>query len=397
MDIFFDCFSGISGDMTLGALIDLGAPRDRLVADLKRLEGIDFTLESTPVLRNGINAKQVNVRFEASATHRSFSELVNIIQSSPLSLRVRSLGEAIFRRIAVAESEIHGCALDEVHFHEVGAVDAVVDIVGTALCLDYLGIKHVAASRIALGSGVSRCRHGAIPIPAPATASILKDIPVYGAGVPHELTTPTGAAIIATIAQRFGDLPDMKISGIGYGAGSRVLEDRPNLLRVLAGTFEAPEPDMGPGPMSMDRVVMLESAVDDMSPELLGYLMEKLFEDGALDVLWIPVYMKKNRPGTLIQVLCRETDEKRLALRVLSETTVTGVRMIPANRRILFRESMDVQTAFGSVRAKRIVGPDGEARLVPEYEECRRIAMEQGLPIREVYERIQRELTSVNP
>lgn len=393
MDAYFDCFSGISGNMTLGALIDLGAPVDRLSADLSRLEDVDFELEVTTVERHGIAARHVDVRFEEKQDHRHFPEIVDRIRSAPFSATVKTLSEAIFRKIAEAEAKIHGCTMEQVHFHEVGAVDAIVDIVGTALCLEYLEIDRVAASRIALGRGLGRCQHGVMPVPPPATLEILKGAPVQGTSVPHELTTPTGAAIIATLSEQFGDLPDMTITAVGYGAGTRSLKDRPNLLRVLVGDF-SPEAttDRAAHPIASDRVMILESAVDDMNPEILGYLMETLFEDGALDVLWIPVFMKKNRPGTLIQVLCRETDQGRIADRIFSETTVTGIRMMPANRQVLFRESVDVTTDMGTVRAKRIVGPDGAPRLVPEFEECRRFARERGLSIRDVYDRLYREL-----
>jgi hypothetical protein len=284
----------------------------------------------------------------------------------------------MFEKLAAAESKIHGCPKHHVHFHEVGGVDAIVDIVGTALCVDYLKVETVFVSKVPLGTGFVHCAHGVLPVPAPATAEILKDIPVYGTDIPCELVTPTGAAIITTLASSFGPMPGMRISQTGWGAGSRDLDRIPNLLRIFLGE---------PAGLS-DTVSVIETTIDDMNPEVFGFLMERLFEDGALDVCLIPVFMKKNRPGTLLQVLCGHHVKEALISRILTETTTLGVRCFEAQRRILKRESVRLETEFGEVTAKKIHSPDGRTRIVPEYDVCRRIARDRNIPIRTVYDKI---------
>ncbi len=386
MQAYFDCFSGISGDMTLGALIDLGTPVDWLQNELLRLPLGGFQLTVTSVVRNGIRASLASVQIENSGHSRDYKEIKSLLQDCPLSDAVKSRSLAVFEKLARAEAGIHGCALQAVHFHEVGGVDAIVDIVGTALCLEKLGIHQVTASRIPMGSGFVDCRHGKLPVPAPATIEILKDATVYGTEVACELVTPTGAAIIASLAKSFGPLPPMHVKKIGYGAGQRELRDRPNLLRIIAGT-----PADAIDELQSDQIIILETAIDDMNPELFGFIMERLYADGALDVYWIPVHMKKNRPGTLVQVLCTEDDKDRLIRCLLSETTSLGVRYYKAERKLLAREQLTVRTSFGEIRVKRIKDLDGSGRLVPEYEVCREIALKRNLPLRVVYETIAKE------
>ncbi len=306
-----------------------------------------------------------------------------MIASGRLPDRVKERSLSVFKKLAEAEAKIHGCRVDDVHFHEVGAVDAIVDIVGTALGLEHLEVDRLVASPLPLGSGFVTSQHGRLPIPAPATVEILKGLPVYGSGVDAELVTPTGAAIVAALAELVGDMPKMRIETIGYGAGQRVLADRPNLLRIVLGHGDTHEP-------GDETIAVLETTVDDMNPEWIGYLMEALFEDGALDVYWTPVHMKKNRPGTVIHVLGPLPLKEKLMGRLLSETTSIGVRHSMVQRKCLDREPVTVDTPFGSVRAKRIVEADGTARIVPEFEVCRKIAREQGIPIRRVYEAILR-------
>lgn len=294
----------------------------------------------------------------------------------------------MFTLLGEAEAVVHGCALDEVHFHEVGAVDALVDIIGTALAVERLGIQRVTASPIPTGKGFTDADHGRLPLPAPATLQLLKRVPVYGTDIEAELVTPTGAAIVTSLAEAFSELPAMQVEQIGYGAGHRDLEQQPNLLRILFG--QAHET----GDLAVDSeadVVMVETCIDDMNPEIFGFLMDRLFEDGALDVYWIPIYMKKNRPATMVQVLCRTGDTRSIAQRILSETTTAGVRHYPMRRLTLRRESMTINTSFGEVAVKRITGPDAEMRIVPEFEECRRVASDRNIPIRIVYETILRE------
>ena len=378
---YFDCFSGISGDMTLGALLDLGVPLDWLKDQLHRIPLSDFDIAVNPVQRHGIQATSVTVESLDDNSSRNYADIRSLIENSPLTDTVKSNGLRIFKRLAEAEARIHHCAVDQVHFHEVGGVDAIVDIVGTALGVDYLGVQHITASSIPLGKGFIACSHGKLPVPAPATVGILEGVPVYGTDIPHELVTPTGAAIIRTLASGFESMPEMVIDRVGYGAGQRELEDRPNLLRIILSA----ESTAG---MAEDHVSILETCIDDMNPELFGYVMDRLFEDGALDVYWIPVHMKKNRPGTMLQVLCHEDQRNRLMERVLSETTTTGIRYYRVRRRLLRRDLLNVQTPFGVIPVKRIQDPRGEERLVPEYEVCRQIAIEQKIPLRMVYEAV---------
>jgi uncharacterized protein (TIGR00299 family) protein len=386
MQAYFDCFSGISGDMTLGALIDLGTPVDWLQKELSRLPLNGFQLTVTHVMRNGIRATLVSVEIEDAGHSRDYKKIKSLLENCPLSDAVKSRSLIIFERLARAEAGIHGCSPDEVHFHEVGGVDAIIDIVGTALCLEKLGINQVISSRIPLGSGFVDCQHGKLPVPAPATIEILKDAAVYGTDVACELVTPTGAAIITSLTESFGPLPQMRVKKIGYGAGQRELLDRPNLLRVIAGTSAGSTDEL-----QTDEIIILETCIDDMNPELFGYIMERLFADGALDVYWIPVHMKKNRPGTLIQVLCEEEGKDRLIQRLLSETTSLGVRYYKAARKLLAREQLSIRTSFGEIQVKRVKDPDGRERLVPEYDVCREIALKRNLPLRVVYDTIAKE------
>ena len=392
---YFDCFSGISGDMTLGALLDLGVPLEWLKEQLRRVPLAEFDIVVSSVQRHGIQATSVQVEVLDNKTSRNYSDIRDLLEKSALSDTVKSTSLAIFKRLAEAEARIHNCTVDHVHFHEVGGVDALVDIVGSALGLDYLGVKNISASPVPLGRGFVTCSHGRLPVPAPATLGILAGIPVYGTDIPHELVTPTGAAIIRSLAQRFEALPQMVIARIGYGAGRRDLEDRPNLLRILLAAESDPGLD-GDQKLAEDQITIVETCIDDMNPEVFGYVMERLFEDGALDVYWIPVQMKKNRPGTMLQVLCKDDSRDRLIDRVLSETTTTGVRYYQARRRLLGRDQVKIKTTFGVIPVKRIRDPRGHIRLVPEYEVCRQIALTENLPLRVVYEAVTREAALSN-
>ncbi len=388
---YFDCFSGISGDMTLGALLDLGVPLPWLRDQLAAMPLKDFRIDVQTVHRSGIAARQIMVADDGTPEARCHEDIKALIASSPLPESVKRRSLDIFRRLAVAEAGIHGCEVEAVHFHEVGATDAIVDIVGAALCLDYLKISEVCASRIPLGRGFVTCSHGRIPVPAPATLALLKNVPVYGTEVEAELVTPTGAAILTSLARSFAPQPPMSIDGIGYGAGRRPLEPGPNLLRVIVGRRLAESTSAESG-VEHDQVWVLETCIDDMNPEILGYCTERLFEDGALDVCLLPVQMKKGRPGTLLQVICHG-DRREVLLRcILRETTTLGVRYHAAERRLLAREAVTVKTSFGDLTLKKVRQPDGAVRLVPEYEECRRIAREKNLPMRQVYDIIVGEM-----
>ena len=387
MIAYFDCFSGISGDMTLGAFFDLGVPEEWLKDRLEAIPLTGFEVLAETVSRHGIQAKSVEVRVKDDATSRHYEDIKSILEKSPMSSGVKQRSLDIFERIADAEALIHGCPKEKVHFHEVGGIDALVDIVGTALCVDYLKIDSVIASPIPVGRGFVTCQHGTLPVPAPATLGILKGVPIYGTNIPHEMVTPTGAAIIATLAGSFKEMPDMIIEEIGYGAGKRELETQPNLLRIVLGT-EITNSEKELGVYQADQIVILETCIDDMNPEVFGFLMERLFEKGALDVYWIPIFMKKNRPGTMIQVLCPENYREVLMTCILSESSSLGVRYYHVKRRMLGRERIMVKTVYGEIAVKRITELDGSSRIIPEYEICKKIALEKNLPIRMVYDTI---------
>ena len=385
MIAYFDCFSGISGDMTLGAFIDLGVPVNWLKDRLEKIPLSGFDLSVATVFRNGIQAKSVDVRVIDDHQSRDYAKIISMIEKSYLSPNIKQKSLDIFEKIADAEAAIHGCPKENVHFHEVGGIDAVVDIVGTALCVDYLGITRIISSKIPLGRGFVSCQHGTFPVPAPATLGILKGVPVYGTQILQELVTPTGAAIVVALAESFEEIPEMIIEKTGYGAGKRELKPIPNLLRIITGKAFVHQ---------KDAITVVETCIDDMNPEVFGFLMERLFEKGALDVYWIPIFMKKNRPGTMVQVLCPEDCREIVIDCILSETTSLGVRYYDAKRRVLDRESVLMETAYGEITVKRIVTPNGSIRLAPEYEVCRKIALEKNIPIRIVYDTILQSLRS---
>ena len=391
---YFDCFSGISGDMALGAFIDLGVPVDRLQRDLSGLAIESFTLSVNPVEQHGIRAMRCEVKAANESASRTYAAIREIISVADLPATVIKRSLAIFQEIAQAEAAIHGCPVEEVHFHEVGALDSIIDIVGSALCLDYFGITQVTASALPMGRGFVTCQHGRLPLPAPAALSLLKDIPVYGVDIESELVTPTGAAIIATLGEGFGRMPSMKVGSVGYGAGQQVLPNQPNLLRIVIGTpLEHHRRIDG---YDTDTVDVIETTIDDMNPEIFGYVMDELFANGALDVCWIPVYMKKNRPGTLVQVLGRASQTIRLREILFKETTTIGLRVSTARRWMLPRETVTLSLPVGRVALKRVTMPGGETRWIPEYEACRQVAQDQGIPIRLAYERIAREAAAEN-
>ncbi len=376
MIAYFDCFSGISGDMTLGALIDLGVSAGWLEDHLKSsLDVHGFEINVETVFRGGIRGKKADV-IVTDTTERDYRMIRKIIENSTLSDFAAKTSLAMFQKIAAAESAIHGCPEDEVHFHELGGVDAIVDMVGAAVCVEHLGIETIVSSRIALGSGSVTCSHGRLPVPVPATLAILSGIPVYGTNIGCELVTPTGAAIIATLASDFEPLPDMVINDVGYGAGSRDLPHQPNLLRIVRGK--------SPDNVS-EHVEVIETNIDDMNPEVFGYLSEKLFETGALDVCFIPVYMKKSRPGTMLQVLCTRGNRAAISNLILTESSAIGVRYHSVRRQVLERRPVLVTTPYGKVSAKQVKTPDGRYRISPEFEACRKKALSENVPILEVY------------
>jgi hypothetical protein len=375
---YLDCFSGISGDMMIGALIDAGYPIEKLRKALQTLPLEGYTLEAVREERNHLFGTRFKVNVSRSPhPHRRFSDIKGLIRAGSLSPAVTDKSIAIFESIAVEEGKIHGCSAEEVHFHEVGAVDSIVDIVGSVLGMEYLGIHTASASSLPLGSGFVDTSHGRIPLPAPATLALLKGIPVRDSGLNEELVTPTGAALVRGLAHSFGSLPAMVIEKVGYGVGSRNLADRPNLLRILIGQEQ--------GTAKEETVMILESNLDDTNPEWLGFLMERLFEAGALDVVFSPGYMKKNRPAVLVQVVAKPHQKDQLMDLLFSESTTLGVRFHHTQRRILERSSTEVESPWGKMKAKEVLRPDGSLQLLPEFEACRRIAKEKGIPLRDIY------------
>lgn len=378
MIAYFDCFSGISGDMTLGALIDLGLSAEWLEDHLKSALGVTaFELRVRPVMRNNIYGKKVDVIVSDRSGARNYAYIRNLIETGILSPFAREKSLAVFERLAKAEAAIHNCPPEAVHFHELGGVDAIVDVVGAIAGIEKLGIKRIHSSAVAVGSGTVDCAHGRLPVPAPATLSLLNGVPVYGTDDDRELVTPTGAAIISTLAESFGPVPDMVIGHAGYGAGEQDLPGRPNLLRIVTGHSVSRHPD---------PVEVVETAIDDMNPEVFGHVVESLMDRGALDVCMFPVYMKKNRPGTLLQVLCEKPLLPEITGLILSETSAAGLRHYSAGRRVLERSLIKLETPYGPVDAKRLSIPDGRVRIAPEYEDCRRIAKSRGVPVLAVYE-----------
>lgn len=381
---YFDCFAGISGDMTLGALVHLGVPLEWLTAQLRSLPLDGFHLKAESVTISGISAVKVHVETEETHHHRHLDHIVHLIDKSSLPADVKANALGVFDRLAEAEASVHGGDKNDVHFHEVGALDALVDVIGSCLGLHHLGVHAVKASALPLGGGFVKCDHGVLPVPAPAVLELLKGVPTYSGSENKELVTPTGAAILRGNNATFGEIPPLRIKKVGYGAGDHHLQNRPNLLRIVIG-----EPmDAAGGVDGVERLVMVETCIDDMSPELFGYVMEKLFSDGALDVYWTAVQMKKNRPGTLISVLCDPVRKPAIVDRLLSETTTLGVRFYEVSRKALPREQITVNSAFGPISVKRIVTGEGGERLIPEYDVCRNLAKKENLPLRQVYETI---------
>ncbi|MBW2617210.1 MAG: nickel pincer cofactor biosynthesis protein LarC [Deltaproteobacteria bacterium] len=375
---FLDCFSGISGDLFLGSLLDAGLSFDELGQCLKSLPFEKYRLEMRREARNHIFGTRFIVIPEGKEhAHRNLEAIRKIIGQGNLSKPVKEKSIEIFENIARVEGKVHNQAPEEVHFHEVGAVDSIIDIVGTVYGIERLKIEKLYASSLPLGSGFTKTAHGTIPLPAPATLALLEGIPVYDSGIPHEMVTPTGAALVKCLATSFGAMPPMVIQHVGYGAGSRDLEERPNLLRILIG-YEQSEKDT-------ETVVVLETNLDDTSPEWLGYLMDRLFEAGALDVVFCPVHMKKNRPGVQVQIIARPDHRDTLMKILFRESTTLGVRFQYSQRRVLKRSVAEVDSPWGKLKVKKVTKGDGEFFFLPEYEACREVALKNDRPLREIF------------
>ncbi len=382
---YFDCFSGISGDMTLGALVDAGCSLELLRSDLQGLQIPGWTISSEKVWKNGMAATFVHVATEGQTKHRSLSAILEIFEKSQLSESVGKNAAAIFRKLGEAEASVHDVALEKIHFHEVGAVDAIVDIVGACIAFDALGIEKFACSPLNVGGGTAKMTHGVLPVPAPATAKLLQGKPTYSNGVQRELVTPTGAAIVSTLCDTFGPQPQMTVSAIGYGAGSIELEGQPNVVRIMIG--EAADKVIAGFD---EEISVIEANLDDMNPQIYGYFLEKALAAGALDVYTTPVQMKKNRPGTLLTLLCKPQDTNSLMSLVFAETTTFGARTYRAQRRTLPRESVNVHTQFGDVRVKLSRVNGRILHVAPEFDDCRKLAVEKNVPLQRVFNEAMR-------
>lgn len=369
---YFDAFSGIAGDMTVGALIDAGASATAVMDSLNALAtGATYAVEKT--IRGGVTGSKFRVTLpDLPAKHRHLHHIVDMIEKTDLAPQAKANAIAVFTKLGEAEAGVHGVEIKKVHFHEVGAADSIADIVGACVALDLLDVHEVHMSAINVGSGTVMTEHGLLPVPAPATARLLEGKPVYAKGPEMELTTPTGAAIAATLSKTFGPMPAMKITSLGYGAGDKDFKHHANVLRVILGDpIDAPESTM---------VSVIEANIDDSSPQILGYALDKLMAAGALDVALSPLQMKKNRPGSLLKVIARPEDQERLAQIILAETSTLGLRIQSAERRVSERHMITVQTQYGAIRGK----VSGQGAFAPEYDDCRAIAEQTGTPLPQV-------------
>ena len=374
--VYFDAFSGISGDMVIGALLDLGLSLDLLQTEFSKLPLDGYTLHQSERIQHGIRAIKFDVSVGAQQHERSFRSIADMLEVSPLSETIKTTALKIFTRLAEAEAHVHNTSVTDVHFHEVGAVDSILDIVGTAIGFEALGIQAVYTGPLPMGSGFVSSRHGTLPVPGPATAELVKGMPVRFEDGQSELVTPTGAAILAVMAQP--GPPLFSITQVGYGAGARTLSDRPNVLRVCLGHSVSE--------VRHEQLLVLETNIDDLNPEWYEHVMEQLFAAGARDVFFSPVQMKKNRPGILLRVLCAPQDQGQLSNIIFNETATLGIRSYPVDRLALQREQKEIQTRYGPVRVKIAYQPNGQVNCAPEYDDCKRLAQEKKIALKLVYE-----------
>ena len=373
---YLDCMSGIAGDMTLGALIDLGVNLKAVQSGIDSLGLPSCKLVTEEVKRHGFRAVNLTVQHEPEHAHRHLHHITDMIDGSSLTEKQKQLATDIFTNLAEAEAKVHGSTLKKVHFHEVGAVDSIADIVGAAIAFDLLGVDAVVSSPIPTGHGFIKIAHGRVSIPAPATAELLKGIPLASCDVEAELTTPTGAAIVKTLAKSFGPLPAMTIEKIGIGAGDKDFKEQGNVLRILVGEMQSEA--------MIDQVEVLETNLDDTTGEVVGHTVKALLGAGALDVYTTPIQMKKNRPGTKLTILCSAEKRNALETIVFRETTTLGVRHWSTRRTILPREATSVSTPWGEVEGKKVTGLNDEVRFSPEYEACAEVAARENLPLQDV-------------
>ena len=375
---YLDCQSGISGDMFLAACVDAGADFQTIQNGIDSLKTGNCNLEQKDVKKFGFRALKIDVLHEPEHAHRHLHHINDMIDASTISSRQKELAKQIFLNLAKAEAQVHGSTLEKVHFHEVGAIDSIADIVGGAIAWDLLGIDQLYCSPIPTGKGQISIAHGLVSVPAPATAELLKGIPIQKCDIECELTTPTGAAIVSTLAREFGSIPEMNIEKIGIGAGTKDLDEQANVLRLLVGQSE--------GQIQSDQVLMLETNLDDISSEAVGYCQQRLWDAGALDVYTVPIQMKKSWPGTMLCVLCHNEQANQFKEIVFNETGTLGIRHRKIERSILSRSEHFVDTDLGRIDGKLVTMPNGSSRFVPEYESCAKLASESGKSLHEVFQ-----------
>ena len=377
--LYFDCFAGASGDMILGALVAAGVQPTALIEQLELLGVGGWQIDFEKVDRSGISATYTKVKTAHEHAHRHLGDILKIIYDSRLSDSVKDRAAGIFSQLAEAEAHVHNEPIEKIHFHEVGALDAIVDVCGAAIGFELLGIEKFISSPLRVGKGMIEMAHGRFPIPPPAVAELLKGKPIYAGDIEGEFVTPTGAAIISTVCEEFGPIPSMRIDATGYGAGARDPQKFPNVLRVFVGQTEATA-------VSEETLLMIETNIDDMSPQLFGYVMDRALEMGALDCYLTPTQMKKNRPGLLLSILCRPDEREKFLQMLFAETTTIGARSYEVTRRALARETVRVETPFGSIDVKVASTRNGAVNAMPEFEQCRAAAQQAGVALREVQE-----------
>lgn len=384
--LYYDCFSGISGDMNLAAMIDLGLNKNFLLSELKKLKLSGYTIRFSKEQRSGITGTRVDVITDPSENQirRNLSDIEKIIDTSDLNKQVKSLSKRIFQKLGKAEAHVHNKPISKIHFHEVGAIDSIIDIVGAAICYDYFQFDKIFASSVELGGGFIKASHGVLPVPAPATVEILKNIPTKIGGANFETTTPTGAAILSTLVNDFADKIELVIHKTGYGIGHKVTES-PNLLRVYVGETDSVK---NSDKQKESEACMIECNIDDMNPEWYDFIMEKLFDQGVQDVFFTPLMMKKNRPAIKISVLCSPDQMNKVKELLFTETTTLGLRSYKVNKTALERKLSKLSTDYGEVTIKSSYYQNKLLHSKPEYEDCKRIAKERNIPIREVLKHI---------
>ena len=392
---YFDCFSGISGDMTVGALLDAGLEIETLEKELKKLGLSGYQLEINKVAKKGISATKFKVKTKEEGVERRFKDILTILEKSKLDEEIKKETKKIFFNIAQAESKIHQKEIDKIHFHEIGGLDSIIDITSAVIGIKTLGIEEIHSSALPMGKGFIKCAHGVIPIPAPATLELLKNIPTYSGGIESEMITPTGAAIISTLAKSFGKRPLMKIERIGYGAGEKEFTI-PNLLRVSIGEKILKDKNLKDGYVS-DEAVLIETNIDDMNPEFYDYIMDQLFSQGALDVFLTPIQMKKNRPAHMLSIIVYEQNLKEILEVLFSESTTLGVRVREVKRLRLAQQNFIAETKYGKIRVKVGIFKGEIKNVAPEYEDCKKMAKQHRIPLKEIYEEAKKviQLTSL--